>query len=35
MALEKVLPLTKHWRKVKSYLNPGTKRTLTLWVTNN
>lgn len=33
--LEKALPLTKHWVKVKTYENPGSGNTLTLWVTNN
>lgn len=33
--LEKVLPMTKHWVKVKTYKNPGSGNMLTLWVTNN
>jgi len=33
--LEKTLPLSKHWVKVKTYKNPGSGNMLTLWVTNN
>lgn len=33
--LERALPLTKNWNKVKVYKNPGSGNTLTLWVTNN
>lgn len=33
--LEKALPLSKHWVKVKTYKNPGSGNMLTLWVTNN
>jgi len=33
--LEKALPLSKHWVKVKTYKNPRSGNILTLWVTNN
>lgn len=32
---EKILPLTKHWKLVKEYINPSSENTLKLWVTNN
>ena len=34
-AIAKALSISKYWVKVKTYINPGTKNMLTLWVTNN
>lgn len=35
LKIEKALTISKYWTKVKTYINPGTKNMLTLWVSNN
>ena len=34
-AIAAAAAISKYWTKVKTYINPGTKNMLTLWVTNN